>query len=340
MDVSRAELIYGSDDRKEVFEGSIQDRDLAASSVAFLPREVIERATGALVPQVPSLQNAGLLCPGVPFNDQPAAATCSGVLVDFDLVLTAAHCVHAEDLSRSLAVFGYFYTEPDRLRMTRDDAFEIVEVVNDRPDAAPAAGSVDFAWLRLARPAAPPWHPVRGVRGTALEAGESLTVVSASAGVPLKVDHGPTVVDAGADLRDVFLTNSDTFRGSSGAGAFDADGLLAGVLARGREDYVWTEAECYASVRETDAAAAEQYNYAQQALESLCQAAPAASSLCRAGCEPPCAALPRAMPDEAGCNLGRPLASRPVNVGALLVAVAVACLVALRRRLELRRSSC
>ncbi len=43
-----------------------------------------------------SAQELLQLCAEEPFVDQPAVASCSGVLIDEDLVLTVGHCFEVE----------------------------------------------------------------------------------------------------------------------------------------------------------------------------------------------------------------------------------------------------
>ena len=117
------EIIYGSDDRSEFFEASAAARDrLTESVVALVPWSKLS-PNGGLDPAVPSLGTVRELCPEERFIEQPVAAFCSGVLVDWDLVLTAGHCVHQLALEDFAVVFDYHYEEPGRLAFDAGDAY-------------------------------------------------------------------------------------------------------------------------------------------------------------------------------------------------------------------------
>src|SRR6476646_10064405 len=113
------DLIYGDDSRRDVY--AVDDARLARialqGTVAFLSAEHLVRdsmgGTFAIVSETLGASNH--LCPGESFETQPAAATCSGVLVDDQLVLTAGHCI-PEDATcgDSLLVFDYAITSPGR----------------------------------------------------------------------------------------------------------------------------------------------------------------------------------------------------------------------------------
>jgi hypothetical protein len=140
------------DGRTEYFEVSdVSARSLVAdSTVALILHRHLDRATGELAPTTPSLGVARGLCPDEPFYDQPAAAFCTGVLVDWDLVLTAGHCVRLLGLRDFAVVFGYHYASPGELALTPRDIAEPVQIVSEAMDQDAAdAQRLDYAWLRL-----------------------------------------------------------------------------------------------------------------------------------------------------------------------------------------------
>ena len=309
-------LVYGEDDRKEYYE--LEDPALRAlianSTVALIDRDFVA-GSGRLEP-IHTLGEAAELCEGERFAQQPAAALCTGVLVDWDLVLTAGHCLRVLPLDRLLAVFGYYYDAPDTLAMDTGGAFELQEIVAEGLSLPGESERLDYAWVRLKHAAAPPRVPA-AIRTRAAEAGEGVIALGAALATPIKADAGGVVRDPRVGTRDYFVADTDTSGGASGGPALDADGELLGVLVRGGTDLGPTDDGCQRMLRVEDGAAAEeQFTYAARALEELCREEPGASSLCRVDCGDPCRALPVEAPDDAGgCATAR---GRPSALAALL----------------------
>ncbi len=330
--VERAKVVYGMDDRVEYFDVSSEaPRALMADSiVALVPRSAVRSENGRLIFDAPTWGEAAGLCPGERFADETAAAFCTGVLVDWDLVLTAGHCVHLLALQDFWVVFGYHYDAPGRLAATQADLATPIAVVGEALDPVGVEPRLDYAWIRLAHAVAPPRQPVpvRLSAGT-FAPGDPLVAIGAVGGTALKLDGGGKVRDARADQLDYFVADTDTAHGSSGGGAFDSGLALAGVLARGGTDFAPTESFCNTTVRVSDPAQAEeQFTYAARAVESLCRADPTASSLCRADCGEPCLATPMAA--EGGCAVAGSGSRRPEapTPGVAIVLVFVAAMTA------------
>jgi hypothetical protein len=128
--VTHAEpLIYGDDDREELHDlDSEALRDLLMQSVvALIPKAFLIadlKLTG-----VPTLGERTNLCSEEPFRLQPAAALCTGVLLDSDLILTAGHCVRALPLDQLAAVFGYAYSAPAELALSPAAIYDLSQIV-------------------------------------------------------------------------------------------------------------------------------------------------------------------------------------------------------------------
>jgi hypothetical protein len=217
------------------------------------------------------------LCADQPFADQPAAAECSGFLVDERTVLTAGHCVVDLPCEELRAVRSYFYEEAGVLAPIRlDDVYACAEVVVEAHSPPDAPVRLDYAFVRLDRPVQsvlPP--PVLRDRREELAVDEPVTLLGFSQGLPLKIDQGGRVLEPRSDSLDYFVANVDAFGGDSGGAVLDAAGRLVGVVVRGSRDYVLTEARCnIASVRPDDGTAQEQSTYALAALDGLCRTHP------------------------------------------------------------------
>src|SRR6185369_5495751 len=123
---ARDGVIYGEDTRRDVY--AVDNAQLAQlaiqSTVAFISAEHLANASdGSLEIVSDTLAESNNLCPGEAFATQPAAATCSGVLIDDQLVLTAGHCVPEDAVcSDQLLVFGYAITDPGSVPAVDADA--------------------------------------------------------------------------------------------------------------------------------------------------------------------------------------------------------------------------
>jgi hypothetical protein len=276
--VSAAPVIYGEDDRTEVY--AVADPDLRgramASAVGIGFRDEFVTVEGETVTvRAGNLAGAANLCSDQTFAGQPSAARCSGLLVEADLVLTAGHCARMIPCDQMLLVLGYYYrAEGELSALTRNDLYACHEVIAKELSPPTSPERLDYAWIRLD-------HEVRGFdaapievrdRAAPLEAGEPLTMFGFPSGLPLKVDQGGTVVDPRDDTLDYFVASTDSFYGSSGSPIFDASGFLVGVQNRGAPDYVETGAGCNALSRRSEEAGQveEQATYAARAVDGLC----------------------------------------------------------------------
>lgn len=316
-----ASLVTGADDRVEYFDvadPTARGR-ISESMVALVPRAFLARMGAGYVLTAQSWGQAEGLCPGERFADQPAAAFCTGVLVDWDLVLTAGHCVRLFALEDFAIVFGFYYGSAGTLAFNDvREAREVrdpIAIVSEALDPAGAEPRLDYAWLRLDRAVAPPRQPAPlYVRPHPLAAGDPIISIGCGGGVPLKLDAGGVVRDARAAVADYFLADTDTSHGSSGGGAFDQALSLVGVFARGGADTVITAEGCFETIVQPDGTATEeQFSYVHRAVEGLCRDAPLGSSLCRSDCGDPCAALPPPPAGDGGCAVaaGNDRASGP-----------------------------
>src|SRR5690606_68500 len=156
---SVAEVVYGADDRQDVFAVSGVFRERATqSSIALLSYGFLRSTPEGIVIGGTSLGEAENLCSDQRFANQPVAATCSGTLVAKDLVLTAGHCATTFEACSNLAiVFNYRMADGQEVRaVSDDDVYSCVEIV---ARSLPDSSSLDFAFLRLDRPVAAHLRP-------------------------------------------------------------------------------------------------------------------------------------------------------------------------------------
>jgi hypothetical protein len=281
---------------------------------------------------VPTWGELNQLCPDQPFVDQPSAAFCSGVLVDWDLVLTSGHCVDLLPLRNLRVVFNYFFSNPGELALTRGDIYTVEKVILARDDQSAAQEQLDYGWLRLSEPVRLPHVPAAvRTRTPELALGDGIVAINAGGGVPFKLDSGGRVRDLREGLDDYFVADTDTSEGSSGGPAFNEDFALVGTLARGAPDFVRTSAGCAATDSEENPSfAREQFTYVSRSAEGLCKVDPGrwlCDESCEDGCDPP---PPPDLPSEVsgGCALSAPGKERGkssalgVACGALLLTTA------------------
>ncbi len=339
-------VISGDDDRREYYElEEARWRELMKRSAVALmgPAEVDLALSGNLNGATTSGQ-ADDLCAGEPFAAQPALAFCSGVLVDWDLVLTAGHCVGDLAVDDLRVVFGFYYSAKGRLALSREGVFRVRQVLAIRADSSQSSLSrLDYAWLRLAEVVRPPLRPAPiYASAPALNAEQSVFTIGAPGGVPLKLDAGGRVRDVRSRISDYFVADTDTSDGWSGGAAFDASFAVLGILMGGAQDYESTPAGCRISTRTSDASEArEEFTYAHQAVAGLCRED--TSYLCYANCSEVC--VPPERPNGASLEGGldcsvysRRLHGRP-GLEFLWLVFSLAWVVGLTRRKRRRASS-
>src|SRR4051812_43602771 len=219
-------FINGSDDRLEYFEltDPAQRAALAEFPVALMPASNLRALTSGDAAGIESWGELDELCDDAPFRAELAASFCSGVLVDWNLVLTSGHCIDLVPIQALRVVFGYYYVAPGKLALSNADAYPVAEVVVSRRDPAEADQRLDFAWLRLQSAVKAPHRPVAVYTqppGPAL--GDSIISIGAGGGVPIKLDAGGHVQETRDAYGDYFVADTDTSEGSSGGGAYATD---------------------------------------------------------------------------------------------------------------------
>lgn len=336
-------FINGGDDRREYFELTEDQRGaLQQFTVALMTGGAAEALLDGDLGALPTWGEADQLCDDQPFVNQPSAAFCSGVLLDWDLVLTSGHCVSAVPLSELRVVFGYYYETPGELALSKPDVYQPARVVASRRDEAAAGERLDFAWLQLKSMAQAPHRPAAAyTRSSGARERAPVISIGAGGGVPLKWDQGAEVQDTRPGFDDYFVANTDTSQGSSGGGIFDERLAVLGSLARGAPDFTRTSEGCYVTNTEPDPdAAQEQFTYVHRAVAALCEAG-SDSVLCDPACDEPCGSdqptLELRAGDDGGCSLA-PRDARRHLPAALTLAALTGLVLARRGRVRARRS--
>ena len=276
-------IIYGEDDRLEVYEveSDILRQRAVQSVAAFVsPRSLSYEEGGVVSIHAPTLSEVYGLCTGEPFEEEPALAWCSGVLVDDDLVATAGHCLgsslqEVQASCRDLAiVFGYMYGAAGELApLTVDSVYRCRRVVawnHTDFDADP-----DFGVVQLDRPVGAGLSPAP-FAANPVNAGEHVTVIGFGSGLPAKVDGG-AVATLNSPFSEFFTGTTDTFAGASGSGLFNDAGEVLGIHVRGQPDWEPVGA-CTIAARTNEGE--EVHQRAQSALDAICDAGWPSTRLC------------------------------------------------------------
>ncbi len=239
-------LIYGDDDRKDLYEvASPLQRELADSTVALLESSnlKVQSASTFSLP-ADSFGKQNMLCTSEPYYDQPAAAFCSGSLVGGNLILTAGHCVKdASDCANVRFVFGYSVKQAGKYpaSVAASEVYSCKRIISRKQEAA---GS-DYALIETDRPVVN--HNILKLQRSLIPAvGDAVTVIGHPSGLPTKVASGGKV----RKVSPTFMTtNLDTYGGNSGSAVFNSEtGEVVGILVRGDTDFV-PKSSCYVSNR-------------------------------------------------------------------------------------------
>jgi hypothetical protein len=327
-------FINGGDNRLDFFQLQEPEQRAAMQSfaVALMPLVNVQALLAGQLDQIPSWGQLNDLCADEPFRDQPSASFCSGVLVDWDLVLTSGHCLDLVPMEALRVVLGYYYSAPGELALSSSDVYSAAEVVASRRDPSSYEQRLDFAWLRLDGAVQAPHHPAAVYpRSPGPRLGDPIVSISAGGGIPLKLDDGGHVQETRETTGDYFVADTDTSEGSSGGGAFAADLALVGTLARGAPDFVQQAPGCQVSDQAQDPnQAREQFTYVYRAIQDLCEVDPR-RWFCDAQCAEPC--LPPAAPMVAASSANASCTISASGAGATrTVLVLFAAIVSLARR--------
>lgn len=242
----RQRVIYGSDNRKDLYQVKSQKVQASANAVVALVKtsDLARENDGSYRLATEQYSEAYQLCGSEPFVSQPIGCFCSGFLVAPDVVATAGHCVKNQaDLSNIRFVFGFRMTDAEHARANfpANDVYAGASLIGRQL----AQDGTDWALVRLDREVVG-HKPVKYRTAGKISNTQSLFVIGHPSGLPQK--YAP-----GAKVRDnapvpFFVANLDTYGGNSGSPVFNAsNGKVEGILVRGENDFV-SNGSCYISM--------------------------------------------------------------------------------------------
>lgn len=228
----KSDVVYGQDDRLEVFEAEARWQQAFRSTCVLVQRDnLVDNGDGTYSLQGVTYQQAQGLCDGVRFAAQPVPGFCSGFVVGTNLVASAGHCIETqEDLVDTAFVFGFRMQDANNA-VTRIPAADIYfgEAIIGR-ELDPQTES-DWGIFRVGRAiSGRPALPVR--RAGKIANGQAITVIGHPSGMPAKVSPGANVTEN--DNPVYFAGNLDASAGNSGSAVFNSSTLtVEGILVRG-----------------------------------------------------------------------------------------------------------
>lgn len=230
-------VIYGDDDRKDVFE--VQNsfyKELALSTAAHIVTWRLEdHDDDHFRLKAKTLHESGI-CKDQRFADQITAARCSGFLVAPDIMVTAGHCI--DDLADCKLYSWVFDYRQDAIGsnslIKKENVYSCAKLIERSVNHAK---NLDYAVLQLDREVVD--RPVLRYRKSGkIEKGDRLLVIGHPSGLPTKIADNAWVRKN--SKTGYFETNLDTFGGNSGSAVFNAvTGEVEGILVRGEKDYIW-----------------------------------------------------------------------------------------------------
>lgn len=247
--------IYGSDDRRDLFQTSLP-KNVGTAIAISVPGNFVQALVNGnwRIKDVENLIGSSSVnaCSGERFGNQPTIGNCTGFLVGDRYMITAGHCVvnvgivDNDENSPYCANFRWYFdfnigvngkTTVNNISSNR--LYKCKRVIR----AEVIDGGADFAVLELDRPVSKDMIPL-AVNSVHPAVGSAIFTVGHPSGLPAKHSGISSVVKADENL-NYFEAYLDTEGGNSGGPVFNKKNEVIGILVSGHQiDYYQTAQGC------------------------------------------------------------------------------------------------
>lgn len=208
-------VIYGNDDRKDIYESTNEMyKQLAGSTAAMIGDSSLEAQDNDMVLIKSTTLEEDGICSDARFAKQTAAANCSGFLVGDQYLVTAGHCIQdLDDCSSYSWVFGYANVTEEKLIQVvpKTEIYKCTGIVSRVLDRT--TGN-DYSMVKLDRIVA--GHtPLKFRTSGKIANKKDLVVIGHPSGLPTKIADGANV--RSNTNKYYFQATLDTFGGNSGS---------------------------------------------------------------------------------------------------------------------------
>lgn len=234
------DVIYGEDNRKDVFESTNSVLvELSKSTAAMIPSSNVRpEKEGEFRITAKTLRSNGI-CAKERFSSQVTAANCSGFLVAPNVLVTAGHCIKTNaDCSSYKWVFDYKveHLAQGVIDVPTTSVYSCKKIISRSLDQETKD---DYAVIELDRKVTDR-SPLNFRRSGRISTGTEVAVIGHPSGLPTKIADNANVRSLQSKY---FVANLDTYGGNSGSAVFNArTGEIEGILVRGENDYVYDRA--------------------------------------------------------------------------------------------------
>lgn len=246
--LQRPKVIYGVDNRREIYEAPQKWQELAKSTVTLVRSDqiVLNQDPGLYELLGHNYRKEKNLCSDEPYGEQRMVAHCSGFLVAPDIVATAGHCIKDQDHCKRLAyVFDVQKSSAQEYdyKIDKEKFYSCKNLIKKVEDKVT---KIDYALIRLNKKVTDR-EPLKLSQSKGPTKGEEMAVIGHPYGIPKKFADEGYILENSHNA--YFKVDLDTYSYNSGSPIFNIQTMeVEGILVRGESDFVYDKnALCYRS---------------------------------------------------------------------------------------------